>query len=295
LTLAELGRFLLSELRGPLMRMTAGLTAALAAWATAGAAAAQAQGAAPDPYQCAVAYAAAGEESGRFRLAGVKGERTGSLGEFLDNFADPQEYDRRVDALEPRFKAPSSGRNALAAQLESLPVAKQMATEGAFASSDATLAPDRVYRTQREIFARVRACDLAYGFKPVLGAAPSHDEVVARYRAQRDKAVDQDRARLAALDDRQCVVRFMLLGSAMPGNTQFQQAMAQRIDMAARKAIAAQPGLTPETLLQQVQRDAAERAPKLKSKEDGAQLLGEVNTCERRYQAPLTTLSPPAG
>ena len=276
------------------MRILVSVSAAMAAWALAGwalAGAAAAADAKPDPYQCAVAYAAAGDEKGRAQGASYNKEKSNSLGDFIGNLSSIsiEEFDRRADALGPAIEAASPGKTAFTAKLAANDVAQQMQYEAFVAAPDAILAPDQVFRTQREIFASARACDQAYGFTPVLDAAPALETVVARFRALATREADEKRDRLAALDDQQCVARFMVFGGAMAGDAELQRVMSYKMNVAAGKAMAAAPDLTQERLAQLVQRAGAELGSKIKTQDDFARLVEEVNACERRYAMPLTT------
>ncbi len=252
--------------------------------------AAPAAAADPDPMECAVAYHAAREELYRVRLARAEKERSDSLGDFVDNFVTA-DFDKRIDEMAKRANS-----DVLAVGLKARAMKQKMTTEGIMAPSEAYFAPETVHVLQRQVFDLVHQCDAAYGFTPALGKPWPHEQVVKHYLSRMDKSIAQDDARRAALDDTQCAVRFWILAAGSAGNAPVQQAAMKKIDLAAGKVMAAQPGLKPERLAEVIQREGTARVEKLQSKSWTAEeLLTDVNDCEHRYGVPLTKMNSAPG
>lgn len=215
----------------------------------------------PEPLACAVAYRAAAQERGRSRTDESRG-----LIARLPN-ADSIDFDARAEAMSARF-----GVDGLDARLKAGKVAEDMKSQAHAAGAGALPQPQVANQAERESYALIRACDTAYGFTPVLDEPP---------------------AAAAALDDTQCAVRFWIVAVGSAGNPQVQQAMAERLQVAADKVIAAQPGMTKERLAEILKSEGQARGQNLQDKSwSFDELLADVNACEARYGIPVTTKNP---
>lgn len=244
----------------------------------------------PDPYQCAVAYSAASKERARAQSSGARGE---SLVHLMASTPQAHEFDRRTHALNGAIKALHPNRSAVMATAESGGEALRMLAEGDNVLLNLSFDRTDLFPHSLRIFGQVRACDQAYGFSPVVSPTPSPAAILAHYKARSDKAKQAGADRLAALDEKQCIARFLLAASVMPNDKPFQQVMAKKMETVGAKAMAADAGLTKVRLLELAQRAGIERGSKVKSPEDFKLVLEEVNACERRYGMPLTLTTPP--
>ncbi|MEQ1867658.1 MAG: hypothetical protein ABL996_23795, partial [Micropepsaceae bacterium] len=214
------------------------------------------------------------------------------LGAYVDGF-DMIDFRNRAEALDKKFPDTSWDGGVLGATLASGPAQERMIGESTGAALNALLAPEKTFAEQRSVFARARACDIAYGFAPALGEAPTPERTLALLREQADRRINQKSERLAALDDEQCTVRFVLTGNLFPPGSIGQQAMSGRAEAAGAKAIAATPDMPKERFAQLIQRESMERAGKLKSDTYKAvELIEDVNACERRLGMPVTDFKP---
>lgn len=239
---------------------------------------------------CAFAYWTAAELRGRLMSAAANGTAPPSLGGLTDNWLATHVWQER--AQEVGRDLPGGGIfTPEAAQIRG----GELYVESASTGLDHMLAPERIFAGQRALFATVRACDLAHGFEPALSVPPPPETIIALLDAQQERRDAQLNARLdqlANMDDRQCAARFFVIGSLMARDPAFQQVMATRMDIAARKAREAEPGLDMQRFTEQVRREAQERASKVTGQEDLDPLLEEVNACEHKYGEPLTTRNP---
>lgn len=247
----------------------------------------------PEPAACARAYAIAHDFRAAVRGMEAKPEANGAhrlfggLSSYIDGFATI-DFDARADALGKKFPDkfdPTTG--VFGVKLSASGVAQDLLLESTNGSLAALVSPDKVFPEQRRIFVLARSCDLAYGFQPALGEAPSPERAVALLREKLDKQVDEKNERVAALDDTECAIRFALAGSLFPPNSPDQQAMAQRLQLAASKAMTAQAALTEERLTTLLQRGIQERGGKLKSGSyKASELVEDVTACETRLGLP---------
>jgi len=247
----------------------------------------------PEPAACARAYAIAHSFRAEVRGIEAKPEANGShrlfagLSAYIEGFA-AMDFEARADALGKKFPDKFDATTGVfGVKLSALDVARELLMESSAGALAALVSPDRVFPEQRKIFALARTCDLAYGFEPALGEAPAPERVVAMLRAKTEKQVEEKNKRLAALDDTECAIRFALAGSLFPPNSPDQQQMAQRLQLAASKAMTAQSGLTEERLTTLLQCGIQERGAKLKSggyKAD--ELVDDVAACETRLGVP---------
>lgn len=236
------------------------------------------------PMDCAVAYGAAARE--RLRSRGP--EYRGLIAQIPN--AEAVNFDERAGAMSNRF-----GVNPMDAGSKAVALAETMKMQAHVAEGDSVLQPERVYEAERGAYALIRQCDAAYGFTPVLAEPPSAEAVLAQFADRRKREAEQKAASDAALDDAQCAVRFWLVGMASQGNTQVQQVMSQKIEVAAGKAMTAQPGMTQERLTEFIKREGTARAEKINAGSWSLDhLLKDTNTCETRYGMPLTTRGAPA-
>jgi hypothetical protein len=237
---------------------------------------------------CAGAYYSAAKERGRIQAAGFNNEQTGSLIYLIGNSMDI-DYEARGDAMNRR--AEQEGNVLGVFGLEDL--SQPMMVEGFMARSTYYFSPESVFQTQRQVFERVRACDLQFGFMPPLDPVPSHEAVLAYYKNLDAKEDAAKEARLAALDDQQCTIRFWIAAASAQNNPPVMQAMQERMIKAASAVMAAQPGMTQERLGTIVQREGQERGQKLSGDKQLMTEFGEeLNRCEARYDFPLTTVTP---
>jgi hypothetical protein len=251
----------------------------------------------PEPAACARAYAIAHDFRAAVRGMEAKPEANGAhrlfggLSPYIDGFATI-DFDARADALGKKFPEKfDSTTGVFGVKLSASGVAQDLLLESTNGSLAALVSPDKVFPEQRKIFGLARSCDLAHGFKPALGEAPAPDRVVAILRAKTEKQVEEKNKQLAALDDTECAIRFTLAGNMFPPDSDGQQGMMQRLQVAASKAIAGQAGLTQERLMTLIQRGMTERAEKLKSGSYNAEtLIEEVRACETRLGLPSSGL-----
>ncbi len=262
---------------------------------------------ASNPYDCAVAYYAMGKERGRFQrelLSELGGFR--SPVELAENATSLQvyEFDDRAAKLSPKIevleeKGGTIGhRGPVDARFDAIAIADEIAAEATLAPSDAELRPAAVYSKSRSIFERVHACDVEYGYTPVIGALPPQDEIVAGLlrraeaaRAAYSAKVDARQAELADLDDMKCAARFLLLSQMNPQDFDFVAVARQKVAIAANKAMDSEPGMTQERVAEMVRRDAEERGGRVQEPGDIYPLLQEINVCEALYGLGLTKVN----
>lgn len=249
----------------------------------------------PEPLACARAYAIANDF--RAEVRGMEAKANGShrlfsgLSPYIEGFSTI-DFDARADALGKKFPDKFDATTGVfGVKLSASGVAQDLLLESTNGPLAALASPDKVYPEQRKIFALARTCDLAYGFTPALGEAPTPERVVAMLRAKTEKQVEEKNKRLATLDDTECAIRFTLAGNMFPAGSDGQQGMMQRLQVAASKAMAGQSGLTEERLATLIQRGMTERAEKLKSGSYKVEtLIEEVKACETRLGLPASGL-----
>ena len=250
--------------------------------------------AAPDAAQCVDAYVVAHAFRADVRTLEAQPNAVPfhGLAAYADGF-DTIDFDHRardVDKREPDPKL-TSGRVLDAALGSSAKVDVLVGESAAAHLAALTSTADSVYREQRALLARVSACDVAYEFKPVLGGVPSNERVVALLKGATERSVQAKNERLAALDDKQCAIRFELAANLFAAGSAGRTVMHERAGAAGNQALAALGDMPRERFAQTLQRELLERADKYKS---GAytprELIEEVNACERRYGLAVTDL-----
>jgi hypothetical protein len=127
---------------------------------------------------------------------------------------------------------------------------------------------------------------------PQLGPLPSTEAVLKYFndRRARERAVEE--ARLAALDEQQCAIRFWIAVASSQNNPPVLQEMQRRAILAANKVIEAQPGMTQERLGVVIQREGQARGEKLTDQKLREEYVEELNACELRYGLSVTRLMP---
>jgi len=249
---------------------------------------------APTPKDCMSAYATLNGFRMQVRkLEATPGSSFHGLGAFVDGF-DLIDFRARAETLDKKFPDASwqGGGGAFGASLATGNAQDRLIGESTSAALSALIAPEKTFAEQRTVFARARACDIAYGFAPALGETPAPERTIALLREQGDRRVKEKNDRLAALDDKQCAIRFALASNLFPPGTPGQQLMNERTGAAASNAIAAQPDMPRERFAQMIQRDLLERAEKFKSGSyKSNDLIEEVNACERRLGMTVTELN----
>jgi hypothetical protein len=271
-----------------------GMSLALAAAAgIIGLAAMPAQAQDTSPENCVHAYSAAARLQSHVMSAAADGEGVHNLGGLTDNWLPTYVWEERGRKVYEKDKDLAQSSSFLfGTSPQGQERGDALYLEGAGTLLFAMMTPEKVFAGQRELFAEVRACDLAHGFDPPLGVPPPAETILALLEQQQERRNAQLHARLDALrnlDDRQCAARFYVMGALMAQDTAFQQVMRSKMQFAAGKAREADPALEPQRFLELVQREAQERGSKMTKPEDVDPLLEEVNACENKYGQPLTT------
>jgi len=237
---------------------------------------------------CAVAYYAAATERGRFQGMRYNGEAYETLLALMENgleldYAAYEDRGRAIFGDEPGASGASAFARFAAGDLDNA-----IMTDGYFASSSAMLAPDTVFAAQREVFGRLNACDIRYGFAPVIGPVPTHAAVLQHYEDVYAAEREQEEARLAALTDQDCAIRFWITAASFQAVPEASRAMQQKVMVAVRRIMDASPGMTMERLGEIVQREGQAHGEKIDSAVLISELQQEVQACERRYDLPVT-------
>jgi hypothetical protein len=115
--------------------------------------------AAETPADCATAYFAADSERGRLQAASFNNEQTDSLLNLIDNYRD---VDFRQRARDVDQQVPS-GIGLPVPIFDAVDVAKEMMAEGFLTYSSVLLGSTNPFALQRDVLARVRACDMQFG------------------------------------------------------------------------------------------------------------------------------------
>jgi hypothetical protein len=214
------------------------------------------------------------------------------LAAYADGF-DTIEFEKRardVDARAP--DANGSKTRAMDAFLSSSDKVEALVGEVPGARLLAlTATPAKIYEGQRALLTTLRACDVAFGFKPQLGAVPSADKVAAALKGAVEKNSQAKADRLAALDDRACSIRFELVSNLYPAGSPGRDLNHRRAQAAAAKALSALPNMPRERFVEQWSQDLLVRAEKYKSGDYTlSEIIEDLNACERRYQMPVSDL-----
>lgn len=251
--------------------------------------AAPAAGQDTSPGFCAESYATAERLQGHLMSAAADKRGAPSLGGLTDNWLMTYVWAERAAAMRTKHDPVNQGLFADRSRAEQRGV--ELFLESGATGLLLMTSPEKVFQGQRQLFAELRACDLAHGHTPALGEPPPQETVLAVLKDREDRLNAHNLARLDALanlDDRQCAARFLVMGSVMAQDPAFQQAMSRKMQIATQRARAADPALTPERFQESVRREAQERSAKITSPADLDPLLEEVNACERKYGEPLT-------
>jgi hypothetical protein len=235
----------------------------------------------------AIAYYAAATERGRIQGAGFNGEESNSLLRLMENGLEPDYagYEERGAAI---FRDNNDAGGSALARFEASDLSEGIMIESMFASSSSILAQDSVFQLQREIFGRLNSCDLRFGYSPVIGPVPTHEAVLQHFADVYAAETAREEARLAALTDQDCAVRFWVVAAASQANPEVGQSMQQKVVVAAQRAMEASPGLTMERLGEVVQREGQAYAQRLTTPEVVSEVQRDVQFCEGRYGLPLT-------
>jgi hypothetical protein len=260
--------------------------------------AAQAQ-TAPDPVRdCARAYITLDDFRAKARemIAQTKSDNHWmGLGQYVPNFntaiSGQIDFSGRGYELERRFPKsfpPFDTTTGMHDGARTLSLVMQ-STGG---DTSALVSPGKLFSDQYPLFATVRACDISYGFKPVLDPAPSQADLAARLRRSMELEQQNNQKRhddrIAALDDVECAVRFAMAAQLAPAGP-VRDGMNRRVNAPAAKYIAA--GGSEATLSQNVQRRFAEQAQQLqKGGFTAGDLIEDVGACEKRYGLPPSGL-----
>ncbi len=237
---------------------------------------------------CAVAYYAAANERARFQGMTFNGEDYESLLTLMENglALDYGGYeDRGATVLQGNPGASALARFA-AGDLDDA-----IMTDGYFASSSTILAPDTVFAAQREVFARLNACDVQFGFAPVIGPVPTPAAVLQHYEDELANDIARDEARLSALTDQDCAIRFWVTAASLQANPEASQAMQQKMMVTVRRILDASPGMTVERFGEIVQREGQAHGSRIDTPERVTELQQEVQACEHRFDLPVSTFN----
>lgn len=234
----------------------------------------------PSARDCSTAYGLLKNEQRRLYRSISDKEGRESIGAWVTGFKEV-DLDRRIDGLKKV--------DPLIIGVGTPETLDRMNHEAMFADSDATFRPASVFQFQRQMFDLARKCDQAYGFKPEIPEPAAQEEIVKVYISRRDRDIARKNEEFAKMDDVQCAVRFWIMAQAGHQNPEVQQLRMEKLAFAGGKALEANPGMTEERLMVQLEREGTARVEKITNKSlPMASLYDDLNLCERRYQMPLT-------
>jgi hypothetical protein len=255
---------------------------------------------APPPKDCIRAYVTLDRVRARERDLNYDSSKEGGrhvnftgLGRYVPGYGDI-DFNARADSLSKKLKDPAGwGDEALGAHFSlSAEAVDAIMMEGNAAAFESVIAPEKVYARQEPLFATARACDIAYGFTPVLPATPSVPEVVTRIKSEMHAGQKQKDDRLAALSDLQCTVRFAGAASLFPAGSPGQQTLQQHYVAGLGKLQPTMRDLPPERVKELLQREMTELGILLQKKAmEPRDLVDEVNYCEIRFGLPVTQIT----
>lgn len=211
------------------------------------------------------------------------------LGNYAANFRQI-DFDARAGDLEKRFKDKfDPWTSVVGYSMDSIKIVDDMILEGPGLRLDALLAPQKIFAHQRGWFERGRACDIAYGYTPALGAIPDTKALMDEAKAQMDREHEQKDAHLAGLSDLECTVRFGVAAQLSPAGSPAQAAMGERYNGGLAKVVPTFGDMPPERIKERLQGEAQTVAERLQSKSMTPQdLVDEVHACERRFGMPVS-------
>jgi hypothetical protein len=255
---------------------------------------------APPPKDCIRAYVTLDRLRARERGLNYDSSKDGGrhvnftgLGRYVPGYEEI-DFDARADMLSNKFKDPSGwGDEAFGAHMSvSSEMVDSIMMEGNAAALQSMLAPDKVYARQEPLFATARACDIGYGFTPVLPAAPSVPDVIMRIKNDMHAGQKLKDDRLAALSDLQCTVRFAGAASLFPAGSAGQQTLQQHYMAGLGRLQPTMDTMPPERIKELLQREMTELGNLLKNKAmEPRDLVDEVNYCEIRFGLPVTQIT----
>jgi hypothetical protein len=157
---------------------------------------------------------------------------------------------------------------------------------------NAMMLPKKLYTRQYELFAKVRVCDAYHNFTPALKAALSPEEISAsvKRRMESSAKAEQGRreARISALNDVECAVRFLMAAQMVPDGPA-RQAMNSRVGAPAGKFSAG--GGKEDVFRTNLQRSFTEHAQAFQRQDyKVAELIEDVGVCEKKYDLPPSGL-----
>jgi hypothetical protein len=252
----------------------------------------------PTPSQCAQAYEVL--DHLKHKAQGLdyqasqehkSGRDWYGLGNYAAGFRTI-DFDQRANDLEKRFKDKFDVFNSVVGySMESVKIVENMILEGPGLRLDAMLAPQKIFAHQRGWFERGRACDIAYGYTPALGAVPDTKTLMDYAKGDMDREREQKESHLANLTDFECTVRFAVAAQLSPAGSPAQSQLAEHYNGGLAKVVPTFGDMPPERIKERLQGEAQSVATRLQSKSmTPRDLVDEVNACERRFGMTMSDL-----
>jgi hypothetical protein len=243
---------------------------------------AKAQAQQPTPAECARAYKSAETEQGLYRQSGVDKlyKDYESVLPHVDNGVTI-DFDDRYQQLKKKYPDDFDVQSAFASGTM---IHEDLRYQGFTARGQALLTGNPM-PIAVSVVTTVRQCDQIHGFTPVMGAVDM-DRIISHLKAAvaREDAIKQER--FATLDDMACAARFLVVANSTAGAE--QQEWQRRTLLMMPKVQAANPGMTDERLMTQVQRGAQEVVSKYGDADGQRRLLEDINYCEDKNGLPLS-------